>query len=321
MGLIARLFHTGQTADPPDLQAAIERAVYLVEPRLKLAGGFPARYRKPVAHALAYCRSLAAQVPGPIVVDRKSYASDPLVHALFPSLHEVRAAMCISQAMRDFHKSFPAAVEVYALMGMRRQEKKMFGMEMQGETLKRDVSQHLVYFSDHTLADPAPTEAEARERVMWGLFDSLMAHVTRRVAARQQERAALEQEKDELLARMRGASAATRAELEPRWQELLVRLQAIHQELDLRQYGEDFDAVLLQPEAHLYLQQTAMYLDNMGIHRGESSGESSGEKLQFCDLIGRDRRAWTVVMVHCSNLQSDATLSERLETGQRWLGG
>lgn len=316
MGLIARLFHTAPPVETPDLQTAVERAVYLVEPRLKLAGGFPDRYRKPVAHALTYCRRLAAKVPGPIPVDRESYARDPLVHALFPSVDEVRAAMCISQAMRDYRKTYPDAAEVYALMGMRRQERKMFGMEMQGETLKRDVPQEAVYFSDHTLADPAPSEAEARERMAWGFFDSLMAHVTRRLAARQQERAALEQEKDDMLARLRGAAPAARPALEARWQELLVRLQGLSQELDLRQVGEDFDAVLLHPGQHLYLEETAMYLDGMGIRRGANGGD----EVRFCDLIGRDRRRWTVTLVHCGHLSSEATLGERLDTGQRWLG-
>jgi hypothetical protein len=224
--------------------------------------------------------------------------------------------MCISQAMRDYRKAYPDASGVYALMGMRRREQKLFGMEMQGDTLKRDVPQEVVYFADHTLADPAPSEAEARERMAWGFFDSLMAHVTRRVAARQEERTALEQEKDELLARMRGAPDALREELEPRWRDLLARLQALHQELDLRQYGEDFDAVLLCPERHLYLEETAMVLDDMGIRRGENGGD----RVEFCDLIGRDRRRWTVTLVHCGHLAGEPTLAERLDTGQRWLG-
>ena len=316
MGLIDRLFHSHRVPDMPGLQAAVERAVDLVEPRLKLAGGYPDRYREPVAHALAYCQTLAAQVPGPIAVNREAYARDPLVHALFPSVDEIRAAMCVSQAMRDFRKTYPYATDVYALMGMRRRESKVFGMEMQGETLKRDVPQEVVYFADHTLADPAPSEVEARERIAIGFFDSLMAHVAERMMARRGERAELEIEKAKLLDDLHGASAEARPALENQLRELLSRSQSLQQLLDLRQYGEDFMAVLMAPERYLYLERTAISLDGMGVRRAGQDGE----EIQFCDLIGRDRRRWTVTMVHCGNVLGEVTLSERLATGQRWLG-
>lgn len=315
MGLLDNLFRFGRPADTPELLAAVERAVTRVEPRLKLEGGYPGRYREAVGHALAYCRALAARVPGPINVDRESFARDPLVHALFPSVQEVRAAMCVSQAMRDYRKAYPDAGEVYALMGMRRNEKQVFGMEMEGETLRRDVPQQVVYFSDHTLADPAPTEAEARERLAWGLFDSLMGHVARRVEGRRQEQAALEAARDELVARLRASAVVARPALESELREVLRQSQRLTAALDLGQYGKDFKAVLLKPERHLYLESSTFYLDEMGIRR-----EAAGTAVTFCDLFGRDRRRWTVTLVHCGNVLAEATLSDRLQTAHRWLG-
>jgi hypothetical protein len=38
----------------------------------------------------------------------------------------------------------------------------------------------------------------------------------------------------------------------------------------------------------------------------------------FNELIGFDRRDWTVTMVHCSNIQSE-TFAARLETAYRML--
>ncbi len=56
-GLFSRLFDHSRRHLPPEselLEAAIERAVQRVEPRLRQIGDYPRRYRRPVAHALDF---------------------------------------------------------------------------------------------------------------------------------------------------------------------------------------------------------------------------------------------------------------------------
>jgi len=318
MGLFGRLLGGARTVITPDLAQAIERAVDLVEPRLKQAGGYPERYAGPVAHALAYARQLAAAVPGPVPISREAYASDPLVHALFASAEDVRTALCASQAMHEFRRDHPEAGEVYALICMRRRAKALLGIEMDGEVLRRDVPQEAVFFTDHTLADPGRTEAEARERMALGMLDSLVVHVAWRVESRQREKAELEQARDELLARLRGAEPDRRREWEEKLSENLAQLGVVAASLDLRRYADDFDAVLLEPERHVYLDRASMVLDGMGVLREPDAAGS--REIIFCDLIGRDRRRWTVAMMHCDRLMDEATMGDRLASAQRWLG-
>jgi hypothetical protein len=317
-GLFGRLLGAGRVVDPPGLADAVERAVGLVEPLLKQAGGYPDRYRHAVGHALAYAHDLAARVPGPVHIDREAYVRDPLVHALFASADDIHAAMCVSQSMRDYHRDHPGAGEVYALICMRRGTKAMLGMEMDAGILRRDVPQQAVYFTDHTLADPGTTEAEARERIAQGLFDSLVAHVRLRIEARKREKAELEQERDETLARLHGAEPAKRGELETRLQRNLHRLGEVAQSLDLRRYGQDFEAVMLAPERYVYFEHTEMALDDMGLLR-EPEHEGCN-RIEFCDLVGRDRRRWTVAMMYCDKVGDEAAMGDRLMIAQRWLG-
>lgn len=318
MGLLGWLLGSGRVADSPELSAAIERAIDLVEPRLKQAGGYPDRYRRAVAQALGYVKELAGQVPGPVHISRAAYVSDPLVHALFASPDEVHAALCVSQSMHDFRRDHPDASEVYALICMRRGTKALFGIEMDGEVLRREVPQEAVYFTNHTLADSGRTEAEARAHVAQGFFDSLVAHVRLRIEARKQEKARLEQERDELLARLHGNVAMPRAELEARLGATLRRLGQVAESLDLRRYGEDFEAVLLAPERHVFLERTVMALDDMGFLREPEV--NGARRIEFCDLIGRDRRRWTVAMMYCDQVLEEARLGDRLTLAQRWLG-
>jgi len=76
MGVFGHLFGHRSEQVNPELLAAIDRAVSAVEPLLKQMSGYPDSYRKPVAAALEYARVLAASVPGPVTIDRESYAGD-----------------------------------------------------------------------------------------------------------------------------------------------------------------------------------------------------------------------------------------------------
>jgi hypothetical protein len=202
-------------------------------------------------------------------------------------------------------------------MGMRRREKTLTGMKLSGQVLQKEVPQKTVYFTDHTIVDPAPTEAEARDRVALGLFNNLVGKVAMRVASRKQEIQAQLQELDILKAHLHTASAESRLALEIELSKMLASIQTATHILDLHSYLDDFKAVLLNPEQHLYLEQSPIILDSMGV-KLDSAGADQGETIIFSDLIGFDRRNWTVTMVHCHNLQRQ-TFAERLEIAYRSL--
>jgi hypothetical protein len=303
--------------DNPALLPAIEQAVAVVEPQLKQTRRYPKAYRKPVMTALEYAHSLAQSMPGPLTVDLDSYAKDAYVHAIFPSIDFVADAFRASRAIQAYLREHPSTDEAYALMGMRRWEKTMMGMELSGQVIQRDVPQHVVYFTSHTIVDPAPSEQMARDRVALGFFNNLVGKVAKRVTLRKQELQSQLQEMDLLKARLHAANAETRPALEKELSRMLSSMQATTRSLDLHHYLDDFEAVLLNPEQHLRLNQFPMILDSMGI-KHDSDGTTQGEPIIFNDLIGFDRRDWTVTMVHCRNIQSE-TFAARLETAYRKL--
>ncbi len=317
MGVFRHLFGFDQQQDTPELLSAIEHAVSGVEPLLKQAGRYPQAYRKPVMTALEYAHNLAHSVPGPVEVNLDSYAKDAYVHAIFPSMDFVSDAFGASQAIQEYFRENPATHEIYALMGMRRREKAMIGMELSGEVIQREVPQQVVYFISHTIADPAPSEQQARDRVAWGFFNNLVGKVAARVKQRKQELQSQQQEMDLLKARLHAADAKSRPALQEELSRMLTRMQTTTQSLDLHNYLDDFNAVLLNPEQHLRMEQFPMILDSMGIKR-DTDGVTQGEPIIFNDLIGFDRRDWTVTMVYCNNIKSE-TFAARLETELRRL--
>ena len=267
--------------------------------------------------ALEYTHSLALKVPGPVKINLDAYSTDAYVHAIFPSMDFVSEAFRSSRAIQDYLLEHPATDEVYALMGMRRREKNTVGMELSGQVIQRDVPQRIVYFTSHTIENPAPSEQQARERIAASFFDSLIAKVAKRIALRKQEMQSLLQEKELLVARIHVADAQTRPALEKELSKMLTRMQSTTRSLDLRHYLDDFEAVLPDPERHLRLSESPMILDSMGIKRDRNkTGEE--KPIIFNDLIGFDHRDWTVTMVHCRNMQNE-TFSARLETAYRRL--
>lgn len=317
MGMFGNLFGHSSKRDTPELLSAIERAVTRVEPLLKQVSGYPENYRKPVAAALEYAHGLAAKVPGPVTVDRESYAKDAFVHIIFPDIDSVTGAICSSLALQDYLRDSHAAIELYALMGMRRFEKSMVGMELSGQTIQRDVVQKVVYFTSHTLESPAPSEQKARHLVAASFFDSLVAKVKKRVEERKQEKQSRQLKKDMLIARLHTANEQDRPALQEELGGMLNSLQVVANSLELSSYVNDFEAVLLNPEQYLHMDQKMIIMDSMGIRRdGDDAGR--GNEFMFNELIGYDRRDWTVTMVRCGNIQGES-FSERLEKAYRKL--
>lgn len=317
MGIFRLLFPLDPSKETPELLPAIERAVSRVEPLLMQSGKYPEAYREPVMKALEYARSLALSVPGPVTIDLDSYARDAYVHAIFPSGDNISEAFRTSLAMQEYLREHHSADDVYALMGMRRREKTMMGMELSGQVIQQDVPQHMVYFISHTIENPAPSEKQAREQMAWSFFDSLVGKVANRVALRKQEMQSQRQELDLLMARLRAANTQERPALESELSRMLNSMPSTADSLDLSNYLDDFAAVLLNPEQHLRLDQSSITLDSMGVRR-DGERAPSGTPIIFNDLIGFDRRDWTVTMVRCRNIQSE-TFAARLETAHRML--
>lgn len=211
MSLLNTLFAGHKDGIPPEFSEAVAWAVDRVDPLLKQAGGYPDLYLESVAHAVKYAHVLAARVPGPVSISPEPYTRDPSDHAMLPFQTDLHLAMQRCQSMQEFLRKHPDVSAVYVLACMRRQSKPLFGMEVEGEIMRRDVRQNAVYFVDYTLATPGLSEAETRQCIARFFFECLIGKVANRIDARKQRMADLEQGRDALLAQLRSASASSGA--------------------------------------------------------------------------------------------------------------
>ncbi len=317
MGLFTNSFGKQDVPNSCQFMTAIEHAVSSVEPLLLQTRGYPDRYSQPVSVALAYARQLALSLPGPVLVNREAYALDAFVHTLFPDVNAISDAITSSVSIQEYLRRSQSCNEFYALMGMRRIDKRIFGMELAGSTLQRDVAQQATYFISHTIVDPSPDEKLTRENIATRFFHNLVGKVKVRIEQRRQRKEELITERNSLMHRLSFIGGIERAGIEKRMTELAGELQLIIESLELDHYLADFEAVLLHPEKYLRLKQTAITLDGMGIRRNKDDVEQ-GEELKLSELIGYDHRDWTVTIVRYTNLQHES-FAEKLDKAYRYL--
>jgi hypothetical protein len=295
-------------APPPDpaIRKALERVSELVDPLLKNFPGFEAALAPILQHTLGYCDGLVAGVPGPVDITRRAFADDPLVHALFATAGDIDQMLGRSQAVRDYLAD-PSCWEsdhFYAMLAARRQQKRQLGLAVEGSVVHNDVPQLVLYFSDHTLVEPACSLEVTRHGLRARAFDSLLTtfhdHVETLRAEREGLRADLSVERGHLTI-LRGHTPGPEyavcsrhlEELDARLRETASSLQPNHLTAALAEF-------LKAPETSLKLAPVTITVDRLGIVSDGENQDGSTHTLRFPELTARDKRLHLVMLARIS---------------------
>lgn len=300
-------------------RALVEKAVGAVDPMLRTVSGYENRLAPAIRSARDYCAGIALRIPGPVAISRSAFAADPLVHALFASADDIEQMLARSQCVREHlvGATAPMTGACCALLGMRHHEKAGFGARLAGDIVHYDEPQKMLYFSDHTLAEPAPDLAQARQGLAGAMFDSLLSSVAAHVADVRAEHSGLYHEQAMEAARLRanpGPAAHTR-----RLAELQERLHATGDALQPAKLLETLIDCLNRPEPYLHLDPVTVAVDRAGIIVGSGSAATGGgETLDFAELTSRDKRRW-VVMLALIEREEACRAVERFEEARRYI--
>jgi hypothetical protein len=284
----------------PQVRSAIDSAAQLVGPMLRAASGYPRDLAGPASRALEYCAGLAQSIPGPVQIGRRAFAADPFVHALFGRADDIREMLGRSHAVREYLDSGAVDARFHALLGMRRKEKRQFGMALEGEMIRTEVPQTLLYFGDHTLSDPATEAATARERLQASMFrglaESFALHV--RELQRDREQARLDRVvKQERAARQQNtAKEIPHAAHSRRLRHLDVALSDCTEDLTPARLLDQLAACFDDPSPFLRLDEVELNVDRMGVVADGGGAGGSADRLRFVEMTSRDRRQWVVVL-------------------------
>jgi hypothetical protein len=328
LSLVSSLADFLKPAPPlaPHIRKALDRVANVVDPLLKSAAGFERRLAHPVEHALGYCEGLVAALPGPIDINRQSFASAPLIHALFATADDIEQMLGRSQAVRDFLAE-PESLEddyFYALFTARRQQKKQIGSAQHGDVIQIDVPQVVVYFGDQTLIEPScdldTTLANLRCQALQSLLLTFHEHVEALRSEREGLRADTAMQRAHLTV-LRGKSPGPEFQAHTRH---LAQLEA-----DLREKAaalmpdqliQALADYLSAPDASLRLTPINLTVDRLGIVSDQAETDDVNvNTLSFPEFRGRDKRIHMAMVARVRRDEAQAAVELVSDQRRRFM--
>jgi hypothetical protein len=284
MGFLNRLVRHDPAAerDRQGVAETVERVMQL-HPQLRLARRYQKRLAPAVATSIRYMRELVDAVPAAREASSAAWTGDPYIHAYFVAPDDVPAAISRSADLRAYFVRNVDMPEAYAVLGMELTERHILGVAQEGETLRHDVPQTTVSFSDHQVRMCGRTEAELKDEIVQRLLDQLALEGLARSAADKSRRDELEQERALLKMRLQllerqgtgiravlGSDATADAGELARLESEVKANERHLADLGLREDAldrqlEHVHAVFAQPGQHLYVSSRHVRLDRMNV--------------------------------------------------------
>ena len=286
-GLRHVLQYKQQDKDPrpdqyPDIAMTVERVIDGIDGRIRLVSGYRKKLQHVIRNSLDFTDSLIDRFPGAIEVSSRTFVSDPYVNAFFSNTRDVQTIFSQSSEIREFMEDIAHGeiTQCCALLCMRKTEKTVLGVELDGDILKKDVKQIAVNFSDHRIYSPASTEAETRQGLKQCLFEGLVTNTLERVVQLRLSNQRLQNERQMLQARLRHAQYLLDRQIERPTSEIDGKREIEELKLKLEKTEEDLRKIHLatpqvsleqvvevfsNPEKFVRLQESTLRLNKMGI--------------------------------------------------------
>jgi hypothetical protein len=308
----------------PVVEAARDRVIGGVDPILRVLPHLDRQLAPAVEHALGYCEGLVAALPGPITIDRKAFGTDPLVHALFATAGDIDDMLGRSQAIRDAiaHPENWRGDHFHAMLAARRQQKRQFGMAQQGDIIRNDVVQEILFFSDQTLVEPScdleTTRRKLREKALDSLLHSFNAHVEQLRREREGLRTDASAEQA-YLAHHPAADPHTGDGHTRHLAELDFRLRQHAEALMPEHLAATLGDFLKNPESALRLRPIHVAVDRLGVVHPDAADGERVQTLDFPELISRDRRQHLAMLVTIPCQDAIAAVDKARDRQRRFM--
>jgi hypothetical protein len=315
--------------DRASVAETVERIVAL-SPHLRMARRYEARLEPAVVTALRYVKGVVHAIPPAREASAAAWSSDPYIRAFFTAADTVAPVLSRSRDLRAFFEQNPDQPEAHAVLGMAMQEKRILGTALEGGTLRRDVVQETLSFSDHQVRMCGRSETELRDEIVRRLVAQLGLQGMARYAAQRTQRDMLEHERALLRTRLQllerkgvgvgalvgdGHEEAGGDEL-ARLQEAILDNEGAIQRLGLRSEALDRElaevcAVLADPAAHLFVSSRRCILNKMNVVLPPDSREDGNEvvfQVAQVPTVPPQARAFALVRFARADLRSASGL-------------
>jgi hypothetical protein len=182
---------------------AIDKAVTLTNPRLKLVHSYQERLAPAVETSVHYLREMVLALPPAIRISTENWSADPILRAFFVAASDIPSALSRSHNLRTLFEKYPELDDAYFILGMMFNEQRVLGMSLQGDVIQRDVAQTVISFSDHQARICGHEDSEVRRLLGSQMYEYLVAQALSEIGEERSERRELEDNRALIRARLR----------------------------------------------------------------------------------------------------------------------
>ena len=272
------------------VEKAMERAVDAIDPRIRALGGYRKKLLPSVIHAIEHVVKMVDDLPPPIEGEREHFRKNPVLAAFFVSANEMQNFFSNQRVLLDYldNLSEPKPKQVVGLLMMDRIEKRVFGIDMVGEIMNRDVPQTTVSFEGHRLLDPNGQLAETLRFLKRRAFDYLIQLALQNVLSIRKDRDELERQRILLRRKLKTlqsgswgfdlAESETRsdhASMQKELEEIEVQLKSLPASTEMLHAGIDaLIKIFNEAQQQLWASPVTVIIDHMHIKRDAVSDQS-----------------------------------------------
>ena len=293
---------------------AIDKAVTLVNPRLRLLPDYQERLSPAINTTIDYLRASLTDLPQTLRLSPAEWASEPLWRVFFASTDDISRTLAYSKGLKTLFDKYPEINEACFILGMNIRDQRIDGMTLHGDMVQRNVPQRVLGFSRHVARICGKSEAEVRRLLGIQSFEYLVSQAIARLGDERSGRQGLEDSRALIRARLRllqqqGPGLGSMLENAPEKQDEQQRLEAelLDNERQLEALGssqelmdEEIDVlvdVLSHPEAWLGFSQEQLRLDTMNVVLEEDNGAVAFDvKFSRAHLLGEPNRERAFVL-------------------------
>jgi len=309
--LLQSIFGTAKEGSYPEslVNEAIERAVDGTDPWLRSVSGYKKKLRPAVIRAIDHVVALVNNFPSPLPVGLGTFDDDDRLKGYFISAKHMKNVFSKDLSLAEFLQG-PAgdSPQIVALLAMEKEEKVIFGAELSGDIIIRDVPKLTVSFDAHRCVDPDADEDKARRMLMRRAFDHLLSLALKRLSFVKSERKDLERRRTLLQAKLNlleregwgfdsgSGEKLSAAEVEERLGQIEAQLEEFGGDSsESENYLQLVADVLGKPEEYLLGTNETIFVDRMAIKHNEPSDDTTA--LTYTELRNAEGRQLVVILV------------------------
>ncbi len=286
-------FDSERLSDEMTLRA-IDKAVTLTNPRLKLVRSYQERLAPAVQNSVHYLREMVLALPPAIRVSAANWSADPALRAFFVSASDIPSALTRSHNLRTLFDKYPELDDAYFILGMMFNEQRVIGLSLQGDLVRHDVAQTVVCFSEQQARICGHEDEEVRRLLGAQAYEYLVAQALTEIAEEQSERRELADNRKLIRARLRllqqqgpGLGSVFGSAPSDFGEQLKLEAQLIENEHQMEAIGSPQSAleteleilreVLEHPERYVRVEPKKLRLSTMNVVLDEKSTDVGSE--------------------------------------------